>query len=136
MHLAALSELLANCDQATQWLETAAEGVENQQLQLLFRSYANQHARYRDELRNMMGSLCGSSWIAAANANRMIPLSRTSMGDAGLLERCRETEKALRNTYEIALRGRVPDELELALRAQYHGVRKIEKYLGALDSRQ
>lgn len=133
-----LNELLETCKDREQGFRTAADAVENSELQALFTSYAEQSAKFATELNAEVRRLGGDpekSGSAAGVLHRgwMNIKSAVTSGDEGaIISECERGEDSAIKAYEDALES-LSSDVRLLVEQQYTQVKAAHDSLRSLE---
>ena len=123
-----LNGLIETCRNGQEGFTQAAEGVEDANLQTLFREYAFRRSQYIGELQSLVQTLGGepedSGSVGGAVHRGWLNIKAAVMGrDAeAVLDECERGEDVAKDAYQDALKMDLPDYIREVVENQYQGV--------------
>lgn len=130
----ALSRLYEIVEAGEKGYAVAATYVRNRALKLLFRSYAQQRAKFKDEILAEMQRLGGrsrpgESMLGAIHRGRITIFATMTIGEENreqvVLKEVALGERYALRTYEKALKENLPDQTKALIQRQYEEVRRL-----------
>src|SRR5688572_16683857 len=115
--ISTLNGLIETCKDGQQGFKTAAEGIKDSSVKSLFVEYSQQRAQFAGELqsevRNLGGDPENTGSVAAALHRGWIDIKSAVTGkdEHAILSECERGEDSAVNTYQDALKERLPGNL-------------------------
>jgi uncharacterized protein (TIGR02284 family) len=134
-----LKNLYETCRDCASHYCFATNHVHNEDLKTLFRTYAQQRARYAEELKSALERLDTSpdkSGVIADTVLQVWTVLKTAVtrgDDKAILAGCESAENASDQAYEKALNQNLPPEIRTLLRRQQAGIREGHDRIRALE---
>ena len=136
--ISTLNGLIETCKDGQQGFTESAEGVEDGNLQTLFREYAFRRSQYVGELQSLVQTLGGdpedSGSMSGAIHRGWINIKSAVMGrdEAAILNEVERGEDVAKAAYKDALEMDLPDYIREVVENQYQGVLAAHDNIKAL----
>jgi uncharacterized protein (TIGR02284 family) len=135
-----LGELLEVCRDGEQGFQTAAEGVRDPQLQILFQTYSRQRQEFAVELQTEISRLGGDperrgSVAGMLHHGWMNIRSAVAGGDNAILGEAERGEDSARSAYEKAVAEGLPEGARLVVERQHARVKEARDRVRAVRER-
>ena len=135
-----LGELLEVCRDGEQGFQTAAEGVRDPQLQILFQTYSRQRQEFAVELQAEISRLGGDperrgSVAGMLHRGWMNIRSAVAGGDNAILGEAERGEDSARSAYEKAVAEGLPEGARLVVERQHARVKEAHDRVRAVRER-
>lgn len=136
--ISTLNGLIETCRNGQEGFTQAAEGVDDSNLQTLFREYAFRRSQNVGELQSLVQTLGGdpedSGTTAGALHRGWLNIKSAVMGrDAeAVLDECERGEDVAKEAYKDALEMNLPDYIREVVENQYQGVQAAHDNIKAL----
>ena len=133
-----LNGLIETCKNGQEGFTQAADGVDDGNLQTLFREYAFRRSQYVGELQSLVQTLGGdpedSGSVAGAMHRGWINIKSAVMGgdSEAVLNECERGEDVAKEAYKNALEMKLPDYIREVVENQYQGVMAAHDNIKAL----
>ena len=136
--ISTLNGLIETCRDGQEGFTQSAEGVEDSNLQTLFREYAFRRSQYVGELQSLVQTLGGdpedSGSMSGAMHRGWINIKSAVMGrdEAAILNEVERGEDVAKEAYKNALEMDLPDYIREVVENQYQGVMAAHDNVKAL----
>ena len=136
--IATLNGLIETCRDGQEGFTQSAEGVEDSNLQTLFREYAFRRSQYVTELQSLVQTLGGdpedSGSISGAMHRGWINIKSVVTGrdEAAILNECERGEDVAKESYKQAMEMELPGYIREVVENQYQGVLAAHDNIKAL----
>lgn len=133
-----LNGLIETCRNGQEGFTQAADGVDDGNLQTLFREYAFRRSQYVGELQSLVQTLGGdpedSGSIGGAIHRGWLNIKSAVMGrdSEAVLDECERGEDVAKESYKEALEMNLPDYIREVVENQYQGVLAAHDNIKAL----
>ncbi len=137
--IATLNGLVETCKDGAQGFRTAADGVEDLNLQRLFGSYAQQRTEFAAELEQMVGGLGGAPSetghiVGAIHRGWMnLKAAITGRDDAAIIAECERGEDFAKARYRKALDTTLPNEVRATVERQAVQIQEAHDHVRSLE---
>lgn len=137
--VSALNSLIETCRDGQEGFKTAAEGVNNSELQELFSSYSQQRASFAGELEDEVRRLGGEadttgSVTASLHRGWMNIRAAVTGGDeAAVLAECERGEDAAVSNYRAAFGVDLPATVRQIVERQFAEIKEAHNHIRNLD---
>lgn len=136
--ISTLNGLIETCKDGQEGFTQAAEGVEDSNLQTLFREYAFRRSQYVGELQSLVQTLGGDPEDSGSISGAMhrgwinIKSAVTGRDEAAVLNECERGEDVAKDAYKQALEMDLPGYIREVVENQYQGVLAAHDNIKAL----
>lgn len=126
--ISTLNGLIETCRNGQEGFTHAAEGVEDGNLQTLFREYAFRRSQYVGELQSLVQTLGGDPEDSGSIGGALhrgwlnIKAAVTGRDEEAVLNECERGEDVAKEAYKDALEMQLPDYIREVVENQYQGV--------------
>jgi uncharacterized protein (TIGR02284 family) len=133
-----LNGLIETCKNGQEGFTQAADGVDDGNLQTLFREYAFRRSQYVGELQSLVQTLGGDPENSGSVAGALhrgwlnIKAAVTGGGSEAVLDECERGEDVAKEAYKNALEMNLPDYIREVVENQYQGVLAAHDNIKAL----
>jgi uncharacterized protein (TIGR02284 family) len=134
-----LNNLIETCKDRQYGYQSAADGVEHNELKTLFRAYSKQSGEYAAELQNEVrrrggdpergGSTAG--WFMRGWMN--LKAAVTGGDEHALIAECERGEDSAKSNYENALKELLPLDVQTLVQRQFAGIKEGHDRMRALE---
>ncbi|HEY0080536.1 MAG TPA: PA2169 family four-helix-bundle protein [Pyrinomonadaceae bacterium] len=137
--ISTLNNLIETCRDGQNGFQTAAEGVGNSDLKMLFHTYAQQRAQFlgelQDEVRRLGGEAETSGSIAASLHRGWINIKSAVTGEDenAVISECERGEDAAVSNYRAALDADLPANVRAIVERQYTHVKEAHDRIRSLE---
>jgi uncharacterized protein (TIGR02284 family) len=128
--ISTLNNLIETCRDGEQGFREAAGGIQNTELQQVFRRYAEQRAEFARELSDAVRKIGGdpenSGSVSGAMHRGWINLKAAVTGkdDAAILNEAERGEDVAKDAYQKALAEDLPSDIRAIVETQYRQVKE------------
>ena len=135
-----LNHLIKTCKDGQRGFQTAADGVKNSELKMLFHRYSQQRGRFVAELQQEVsrhgGDPAQSGSVAASLHHGWMNIVATVAGrdESAIIAEVERGEDAALKAYSEALRGELPADIRPLVERQADEIRKAHDHIRSLES--
>jgi uncharacterized protein (TIGR02284 family) len=137
--ISALNNLIETCKDGQNGFRTAAAGVKDGELKILFDTYSRQRAKFaaalQDEIRVLGGDPEKSGSTAAVLHRGWINIKSTVTGrdEGAVISECERGEDSAVQNYEEALKENLPADVKATVQRQFAQVKEAHDRIRSLE---
>jgi uncharacterized protein (TIGR02284 family) len=137
--IATLNHLIETCKDGQQGFQTAADGVKNSELKMLFHRYSQQRGRFVAELQQEVsrhgGDPAQSGSVAASLHHGWVNIvsAVTGRDESAIIEEALRGEDSALKAYSEALRGELPADIRPLVERHADEIRQAHDHIHALE---
>lgn len=137
--VSALNTLIQTCKDGEDGFRTAAEGIDDSNLQRLFQSYSQQRAEFASELQREVRQLGGdpdTSGHLTASMHRgwlNVKAAVTGKDEGAIISECERGEDVAKKAYQEALEAPLPNDIRMVVERQYMEVKEAHDHVRSLE---
>jgi uncharacterized protein (TIGR02284 family) len=137
--ISTLNNLIETCKDGQNGFQTAAEGVKNSELKMLFHTYSQQRAQFAGELQEEVRRLGGdpekTGSVAATLHRGWIDIKSAVTGEDenAVISECERGEDSAVKNYQDAINAGLPGDVRSIVERQYTQVKEAHDRIRALE---